>query len=53
MRFNANDVERTSFKPVLVFSFCLDLQLPTQSVPIITKAVSSNPVHGEVYSIIW
>ena len=30
----------------------LDLQLlPVQSVPIITKAVSSNPVHGEVYSI--
>jgi hypothetical protein len=30
----------------------LDLQLlPVQSVPIITKVVSSNPVHGEVYSI--
>ena len=29
----------------------LDLQLPVQSVPITTKAVSSNPVHGEVYSI--
>ena len=28
----------------------LDLQLPVQSVPIITKVVSSNPVHGEVYS---
>jgi hypothetical protein len=26
----------------------LDLQLPVQSVP---KVVSSNPVHGEVYSI--
>ena len=27
----------------------VDLQLPVQSVPIITKVVSSNPVHGEVY----
>ena len=24
---------------------------PVQSVPITTKVVSSNPVHGEVYSI--
>ena len=29
----------------------LDLQLPVQSVPITTKVVSSNPVHGEVHSI--
>jgi hypothetical protein len=29
----------------------LDLQLPVQSVPIIIKVVSSNPVHGELYSI--
>ena len=29
----------------------LDLQLPMQSVPITTKVVSSNPFHGEVYSI--
>jgi hypothetical protein len=29
----------------------LYLQLPMQSVPITTNAVSSNPVHGEVYSI--
>ena len=28
----------------------LDL-LPLQSVPITTKAVSSNPIHGEVYSM--
>ena len=28
-----------------------DLQLPVQSVPITTKVVSSNSVHGEVYSI--
>ena len=29
----------------------MDLQLPVQSVPITTKVVSSNPVHGEVYLI--
>jgi hypothetical protein len=29
----------------------VDLQLPVQSVSITTKVVSSNPVHGEVYSI--
>ena len=27
------------------------LQISVQSAPIATKAVSSNPVHGEVYSI--
>ena len=29
----------------------VDLQLPVQLVPITTNVVSSNPVHGEVYSI--
>jgi hypothetical protein len=29
----------------------LDLQLPVQSVPITTKVVSLNPVHGELFSI--
>ena len=29
----------------------LDLQLTIQSVPITSKVVSSNPVHGEMYSI--
>ena len=29
----------------------LDLQLPMKSVPITTKVVSSNPVHGEMYLI--
>ena len=29
----------------------MDLQLPMQSVPITTKVVSSNPAHGEMYSI--
>ena len=36
---------------VVVIAWWLDLQLPVQSVPITTKVVSSNPVHGEVYSI--
>jgi hypothetical protein len=27
------------------------VQLPVQSVPIITKVVSSNPVHDKLYSI--
>ena len=29
----------------------LDIQLHVQSVPITTNVVSSNPAHGEVYSI--
>ena len=29
----------------------LDIQLSVQSVPLTTKGLSSNPVHGEVYSI--
>jgi hypothetical protein len=29
----------------------VELQLPTQSVPITTNVVSSNHAHGEVYSI--
>jgi hypothetical protein len=36
---------------VVVIVWWLDLQLPVQSVPITTKVVGSNPVHGEVYSI--
>jgi hypothetical protein len=28
----------------------LDLQLPLQSVPVTTKVVCSNPVHGDVYT---
>ena len=34
---------------VIVCKF--NLQLPVQSVPITTKVVSLNPVHGKVYSI--
>jgi len=29
----------------------LDLQLPMQSLPITTKVVNSNPVHGEITTI--
>ena len=29
----------------------LGLQLPVQAMPVSTKVVSLNPVHGEVYSI--
>jgi hypothetical protein len=29
----------------------LNLQIAVQSVPITAKVVSSNPVHGEVYSM--
>jgi hypothetical protein len=36
---------------VAVIVWYVDLQLPVQSVPITTKVVSSNPIHGEVYSI--
>ena len=36
---------------VIVCTMQMDLQLPVQLVPITTKAVSSNPAHGEVHSI--
>jgi hypothetical protein len=36
---------------VVVIVCLLDLQLYVQSVPITITVVSSNPVHGEVYSI--
>ena len=36
---------------MIVIVWQLNLQLPVQSVPITTVVVSSNPVHGEVYSI--
>jgi hypothetical protein len=36
---------------VAVIIWSLDQQLPAQSVTITTKIVSSNPIHGEVYSI--
>jgi len=36
---------------MVVIVWWLDLQLPVQSVPITTNVVSSNPIHGKVYSI--
>jgi hypothetical protein len=36
---------------VVVITWKLDLQLPVQSVPITTKVMSSNPGHGDLYSI--
>jgi hypothetical protein len=32
---------------VVVIIWLLDLQLPIQSIPITTKVVSLNPVHGD------
>jgi len=34
------------------FPTCLNV-IPVQSVPITTKVVSLNHVHGEVYNIMW
>jgi hypothetical protein len=36
---------------MVVIVWELDLQLPVQSVPITTEVLSSNPTHGDVYSI--
>ena len=36
---------------VVVIVWWLELQIPMQSVPITTKVVSLNTVHGEVYSL--
>ena len=36
---------------VVMIVWQLNLQLPVESVPITSKVVSSNLVHGEVYSI--
>ena len=36
---------------MVVIIWYLDLRLHMQSMHITTKVVSSNPVHGEVYSI--
>ena len=42
-------IERGGVMVIIVRN--LDLQLTIQSVPITSKVVSSNPVHGEMYSI--
>ena len=39
------------YMQAVVFVWQLDSQLPMQSVPITTNVVSSNPAHGQVYSI--
>ena len=36
---------------MIVIVWYLDLQLPVQSVPIITKVVRSNAAHIEVYTM--
>jgi hypothetical protein len=36
---------------VVMIVWLWDLRLPVQSLPINTKVVSLNPVHGEVYLI--
>ena len=36
---------------IVMIVLLLDLQLPMQSVPILTKVVSLNTAHGEVYSL--
>ena len=40
-----------NLKKGVVIVWLFDLQLPVQSMSITTKVVSSNLVHGEVYSI--
>ena len=45
---------KNNFEPgagMVVIIWQLYLQLPVQSVPITTNIVSSNSIHGEVYSI--
>ena len=35
----------------MVIVWQVNLQLPVQSMPVTTKGESSNPVHGNLYSI--
>ena len=50
--FNVNGCFKLTNGPVMVvIVWQLTLQLPVKSVPISTKVVSSNHVHGEVYLI--
>ena len=46
-----NDLLTIMGAVMAVIVWQLDLQIPAQSVPITTKVVISNPVHGEVYLI--
>jgi hypothetical protein len=55
MFYNCDNHNKFSYYNIIVFNCCQyhcgRFQLPVQSVPITTKIVSSNPVHGEMYSI--
>ena len=45
------NIKKNNGAVVVVIVWLFDLQLPVQSVPITTKVESSNPVHGELYSM--
>jgi hypothetical protein len=47
--YNKNNFNNSRHDHMIVHK--LDLQLPVQSVPITTEFVTSNPVHGEAYSM--
>jgi hypothetical protein len=45
------ETQENQYQILVGAAMVVDLQLSVQSVPITTKVVSSNPVHGKVYSI--
>jgi hypothetical protein len=45
------NIKKNNGAVVVVIVWLFDLQLPVQSVPITTKVESSNPIHGELYSM--
>jgi hypothetical protein len=54
VRFDSDllfSIMSTALKTKEILGDPMDLQLFVQLVPITTKLVSSNPIHGEVYSI--
>jgi hypothetical protein len=52
IQVSLQSIELKSHRAIsVVIVLQLDLQLPVQSVQITIKVVSSNPTHGEVYSI--
>jgi hypothetical protein len=44
-------ITHIQYNLIYILGHFFDLQLYVQWVPITTKVVSSNPAHGEVYSI--
>ena len=50
-RISSNGIQLWTHYDVIYYYSILRLQLPMQSVFIITNEVSSNPTHGEVYWI--